>query len=198
MILRGTGFGPSVDISAGGEKVIWCDGAGEIFIANFDGSDRLELATLLPNPNPDFADLEPIIRLPPRITSGGEQVFFIHADYDPRGAGVWRVDADDSGLTQIFNYNDMAEELFGTDTVGYNFNTAFANGFDISADGSRMIFGTTTFKLGAGDMNPGGCHRGGWHGFLQYRRLCRWEPTLCHLCGWRLFYGVQERVQSGN
>ena len=149
------GFGPSVDISAGGEKVIWCDGAGEIFIANFDGSNRLELATLLPNPNPDFADMEPSIPLPPRITSGGEQVFFIHTGYDPRGAGVWRVDADDSGLTQIFNYNDYAEELFGTDTVGYNFNTAFANGFDISADGSRMIFGTTTFKIAAGDITRG-------------------------------------------
>ena len=150
-----TGFGPSVDISAGGEKVIWCDGEGEIFIANFDGSDRLELATLLPNPNPDFADMEPSIPLPPRITSGGEQVLFIHTGYDPRGAGVWRVDADDSGLKQIFNYNDWAEELFGTDTVGYNFNTAYANGFDISADGSRMIFGTTAFKLAAGDMTRG-------------------------------------------
>ena len=45
-----TGNGPMVDISVNGDKVIWCDGEGEIYIANSDGSNRLELATLLPNP----------------------------------------------------------------------------------------------------------------------------------------------------
>lgn len=150
-----TGFGPSVDISAGGEKVIWCDGEGEVFIANLDGSMRLELATLLPNPDPNFADMEPIIPLPPRITSDGTQVLFIHMGRDPRGSGVWRINADDSGLTQIFNYNDMAEDLFGTDTADYNYNTAFADGFDISADGSRMILGTKIFKQAAGDITRG-------------------------------------------
>ncbi len=146
-----TGFGPSVDISAGGEKVIWCDGDGEVFIANMDGTGRMELATLLPNPDPTFGDIEPIIPLPPRITSDGSQVLFIHMDSDPMASGVWRVDADDSGLKQIFNYTEMAEDLFGTDTAVYNRNTAFSDGFDISADGSRMIFGTKIFKLAAGD-----------------------------------------------
>ena len=35
-----TGTGPFVDISADGDKVIWCIGYGEIFIANADGSGR--------------------------------------------------------------------------------------------------------------------------------------------------------------
>ncbi|MCP4310481.1 MAG: T9SS type A sorting domain-containing protein [Bacteroidetes bacterium] len=150
-----TGTGPSVDISAGGEKVIWCDGEGEVFIANLDGSEILELATLLPNPDPNFGDIEPIIPLPPRITSDGSQVLFIHMDRDPMASGVWQVDADDSGLTQIFNYTEMAEDLFGPDTAVYNRNTAFSDGFDISADGSRMIFGTKIFKLAAGDPDRG-------------------------------------------
>jgi hypothetical protein len=150
-----TGFGPSVDINANGTKVIWCDGEGEVFIANPDGSGLLELATLLPNPDPNFADMEPIIPLPPRITADGSQVLFIHMGRDPRGSGVWRVNSDDSDLTQIFNYNDMAEDLFGTDTAEYNFNVAFADGFDISADGTRMILGTRIFKIAAGDLDRG-------------------------------------------
>jgi hypothetical protein len=150
-----TGTGPSVDISASGTKVIWCDGEGEVFIANPDGSGLLELATLLPNPDPNFADMEPIIPVPPRITADGNQVLFIHMGRDPRGSGVWRVNSDDSGLTQVFNYNEMAEDLFGTDTAEYEFNSAFTDGFDISADGTRMVLGTRIFKLAAGDMDRG-------------------------------------------
>jgi len=54
-----TGFGPFVDISANGNKVIWCDyvGDGAIFIANADGSTREKIVTLLPHPDPVFADM---------------------------------------------------------------------------------------------------------------------------------------------
>jgi hypothetical protein len=65
------GTGPMVDINVNGDKIIWCDGEGEIYIANLDGSNRLELVTLLPNPDTNFADLEPIIPLPPHITADG-------------------------------------------------------------------------------------------------------------------------------
>ncbi len=150
-----TGTGPSVDISANGEKVIWCYGEGELFIANSDGSVREELATLLPNPDPSFADLEPVIPLPPRITADGTQVFFIHMGRDPRGAGVWRINSDNTGLTQIFNYLDMSQDVFGGDGSEYNYNVAFSDGFDISADGSRMILGTKIFKLADGDAVRG-------------------------------------------
>ncbi len=150
-----TGTGPTVDISANGAKVIWSDGEGEIYIANSDGTNLLELATLLPNPDPSFADIEPIIPLPPRITADGSQVLFIHMGRDPRASGAWRINSDNSGLTQIFKYYDMADYLFGTDTVEYSYNIAFVDGFDISADGKRMIFGTRIFKLAAGDLNRG-------------------------------------------
>ena len=150
-----TGYGPTVDIDAGGDKVIWCDGEGEVFIANSDGTGLVELATLLPNPDPNFGDLEPVVPLPPRISADGSQVFFINMVRDPRASGVWRVNSDDSDLTMVFNYLDMAGEIFGTDGSEYNYNTAFTDGFDISADGSRMIVGTRIFKLLDGDLDRG-------------------------------------------
>jgi len=149
------GTGPFIDINETGEKVIWCDGYGEIFIANSDGSVREELATLLPNPDPDFEDLEPEIFLPPRITADGTRVYFIHMGRDPRASGVWYVNSDDSGLTQVFNYLKMASDLFGRDGTEYNYNTAFTDGFDISGNGSKVILGTRIFKLEEGDLIRG-------------------------------------------
>ena len=150
-----TGSGPMIDISGDGEKVIWCDGYGEIFIANKDGSGLDELATLIPNPDTNFADLEPVIPLPPRITPDGSQVFFINMDRDPRASGVWKVNSDGTGLAQVFNYLKLASDVFGRDGSEYSFNTAFTDGFDISADGSRMIFGTRIFRLEEGDLDRG-------------------------------------------
>jgi hypothetical protein len=150
-----TGFGPMVDISANGNKVIWCDGEGEIYIANADGTDLVILATLLPNPNPDFEDMEPIIPLPPRITADGSEVYFIHMGRDPKGSGVYKISADNTGLTMVFNYLDMAADVFKTDGSEYNYNSAFADGFDISESGNRMIVGTRIFKLAEGDLGRG-------------------------------------------
>jgi hypothetical protein len=149
------GTGPFIDISADGEKVIWTDRYGEIFIANKDGSARLELATLLPNPDTNRAPLEPEIPLPPRISADGGTVFFIHKDRDPRGSGVWSVDADNSNLKMIFNYLDVVTQIYGRDGSEYNRNTAYTDGFDINGDGSKIIFGIRTFKIENGDFNSG-------------------------------------------
>ena len=43
----------------------------------------------------------------------------------------------------------------GGDGSEYNYNVAFADGFDISADDSRMILGTKIFKLADGDADRG-------------------------------------------
>ena len=150
-----TGSGPMIDISGDGEKVIWTDGEGEILIANRDGSGLDELATLIPNPDTNYADLEPIIPLPPRITADGSQVFFINMDRDPRASGVWKVNSDNSSLAQEFNYLKLASDVFGRDGSEYSYNVAFTDGFDISSDGSRMIFGTRIFKLEEGDLDRG-------------------------------------------
>ena len=149
------GTGPFIDISADGEKVIWTDRYGEIFIANKDGSARLELATLIPNPDTNRAPIEPQIPLPPRISADGGTVFFLHVDRDPRGSGVWSVNADNSNLKLIFNYLDVTTQVYGRDGSEYNYNTAFTDGFDINGDGSKIIFGIRTFKFENGDFSRG-------------------------------------------
>lgn len=150
-----TGTGPMIDISGDGEKVIWTEGGGAIFIANADGSGRDILADLIPNPDTNFADLEPVIPLPPRITSDGSQVYFINMDRDPRISGLWKVNSDNSGLSLVFNYMEVSSQVFGRDGTEYSFNTAFTDGFDISGDGSRAIFGTRIFKIEEGDLDRG-------------------------------------------
>ena len=150
-----TGSAPMVDITANGEGVIWCDGEGEIFIAKSNGTERLELATLLPDPDPNRDFIEPIIPLPPRLTYDGSEVYFIHMDRDPMASGVYKINSDNSGLELKFNYLDMAEDLFGTDGSEYNQNVAFADGFDISSYGNRILVGTRIFRLAEGDVGRG-------------------------------------------
>lgn len=58
-------------------------------------------------------------------------------------------------ITQLFNYIDVSSEVFDSDGSEYNENTAFANGFDINWDGSRVIFGTRTFQIAGGELNKG-------------------------------------------
>lgn len=149
------GFGPSVDISGDGDRIVWCDGYGELYSANSDGSDVRELATLIPHPNPIWSDFEPEIPLPPRITLDGSQIFFINAIWDPLASGVWRIDSDGSNLTQLFDYLELSRDVFGRDGSEYVKDAAFSDGFSISGNGTRMIFGTRIFKLENGDLSRG-------------------------------------------
>jgi len=150
-----TGFGPSVDISGDGNRIAWCDGYGELYSANSDGSDLRELATLLPHPNPIWSDFEPEIPLPPRITLDGSRIFFINAVWDAEASGVWRIDSDGTDLKQIFNYLELSHDAFGSDGSEYDRGSAFSDGFSISGDGSTMIFGNRLFKIGEGDYSRG-------------------------------------------
>ena len=148
------GFGPSVDISGDGDRIVWCDGYGELYSANSDGSDVRELATLIPHP-PIWSDFEPEIPLPPRITLDGSQIFFVNAIWDPLMSGVWRINSDGSDLTQIFNYVQLSRDVFGRDGSEYDRGVAFSDGFSISGNGTRMVFGTRIFKLENGDLDRG-------------------------------------------
>jgi len=148
------GSGPFIDISSDGEKVIWT-WYGEIYIANKDGSARLQLAPLLPNPDTNRAPIPPEIPLPPRISADGGTVFFLHVDRDPRGSGVWSVNADNSNLKLIFNYLDVVTQVYGRDGSEYNRNTTYTDGFDINGNGSKIIFGIRTFKLEESDLDRG-------------------------------------------
>ena len=152
-----TGLGVFVDITADGEKVIFSDGDGEIYIAFSDGSARMELASLLPNPNPHFEDFEPYLKHPPRITNAGGEIYFLHSDRSPDATGLWRVNSNNTGLTQIFSFREFwSEGLHRTDEIPAWSN--FSNDFDISADGSKIILGTNILKLEEQDYENGNAY----------------------------------------
>ena len=137
---------PFIDISADGSRVIWTDTVGEIFVADSTGADQTRVATALTAP--DGSAHGPLIGVNPRITADGRQVYFANSGtpgfsrFSVDVAGVWKVNADGTGLTQLFSHRQMADQLFEAGSAGFNANLAFCGGFDISADGSRMAFGT--------------------------------------------------------
>jgi len=138
-----------IDISGDGSTIMWTDGINEIFTANFDGSNMKEIATLIPR-DPPFADAEPDIRVPPRLTYDGSKVFFFSVVGGQDVAGLYSIGSDGSGLTQLFSYTEMSQNVFGGDGTEFNPNTAFSNYLDTSDDGSRGVFATHNIDIGTG------------------------------------------------
>ena len=140
---------PFVDISGDGSKILWTDTVGEIFISNGDGSARQRIATEFKGPN--IAVSGPSIRVQPRLTTDGSRVIFANSLPDAgriasgwqEFAGVWAINSDGSGQTQLVSYAQVSREILGKDGTEYNPNVAFYPGFDISDDGSRVVFSTT-------------------------------------------------------
>lgn len=145
---------PFVDISGDGSKIIWTDTLGEIFVSNADGTSRQRIATEFKGPN--LAVSGPVIRVQPRLTADGTRVIFANSLPEPGRlalgwqdfAGVWSINSDGSGQTQLVSYNQLSREILGKDGSEYNPNVAFNPGFDVSDDGSRIVFSTTQ-DLGA-------------------------------------------------
>jgi hypothetical protein len=134
---------PHIDISYDGWKIIWTDGVGEIFIADYDGTDLKRIATTFPG---EYGGTEgPNFPLTPRITADGTRVFFIHRGGGPDIAGGYIIEADGTGQSQLFSYRQMSQQLFGQSGSEINGFWAFVNEFDISSNGSYMVFGTINF-----------------------------------------------------
>lgn len=135
---------PFIDISADGSTIIWTDSTGEIFVADGTGGGRLRIATEIPRPL--YSDTEsPDIRLTPRITANGGQIYFVHSGSTADNAGGYVINANGTGLAKLFDYLGMAQ-LFNSDPELYNRNTVFYSNLDIDATGSRMVFGTRSFQ----------------------------------------------------
>lgn len=132
-----------IDINANGSKVVWAAGNyTEIFIADFNGANQRRIATELPKAG---GGTEPWVPAPyidgPRLTADGGQVYFAHIGGNVDIAGIYRVNADGSGLSQVFNFRAVAQFL-GSDPLAPPGNSYFINTLAISDDGSRMVFGT--------------------------------------------------------
>lgn len=140
---------PFIDISGDGSTILWTDGINEIFTADFDGSNMETIATLIPV-DPPFADVEPVIHLPPRLTYDGSKVFFFNVAGGKDFAGFYMIGSNGSGLTKLFSYKEMSQNVFGLDGTEFNPNTAFTNFLDISDDGSKVIFATHNIDINKG------------------------------------------------
>lgn len=137
---------PFVDISADGSKIIWTDTGGEIFIANSDGSNQLKIADVLQRLDGGTVDPD-ITKI--RLTADASQVFFTNElSGGPEVAGVWRVNADGSGLTQLFSSQELSALLDGNTFIRISWG-------GISDDGSRMVFSifSAIGSLGGNDRN---------------------------------------------
>ena len=92
------------------------------------------------------------IRLRPRITADGSEVYFCNTGGGEDMGGIWKISTDGSNPQQLISYTDIRNEY----QLPYNQdwgNFLFHPEFDISDDGSVIIFATTivpsdfTYKL---------------------------------------------------
>lgn len=131
--------GASVDISADGAKVVSTDG-GQLRVANTGGGGAVKLGQV------DGT----IVQF--RVTPDGSKVFFqVRADTAFRRdasspainmqRGVWRINADGSGLQQVAGPDRVATVVGRTADKIFTFDT---NGpaLGVSSDGARIVFGT--------------------------------------------------------
>ena len=148
---------PWIDISANGSKVVlgpkyggYCYG---IIILNSDGGQRVTVNSL---PKGDGTTFTPLISVRPRITADGSKVYFCNVGGGEDKGGIWRVNADGSNPEQLISYTAIRNQY----NISYNQdwgNYLFHPEFDISDDGSHIIFPTTivpsqhTYKLMAFD-----------------------------------------------
>ncbi len=131
---------PFVDISGDGSTVCWTDGTGEIFIADFDGGNRVVAADTIPHANPNLVDVDPIIRLAPQLTYDGSLVYFFSNSGGRPTAGLYTVGRNGGGLTRLFSAEDVAMLLLGDPNATFNINLAFESAFVMSDDGSKGAF----------------------------------------------------------
>jgi len=139
---------PWLDISSDGSKVVFGN-RGEFYIANSDGGQLVHINKL---PNGNGGEFWLDIRLRPRITADGSEVYFCNTGGGEDMGGIWKISTDGSNPQQLISYTDIRNEY----QLPYNQdwgNFLFHPEFDISDDGSVIIFATTivpsdfTYKL---------------------------------------------------
>lgn len=151
---------PFIDIDVSGSRIMWTDGVGEIYVANADGSGRQAIANNIPYNN---ATIGPNIPVSPRMTPDGSTIYFASTSGSVDVAGVWRVSYS-GGLAQIFSYRQLAQFTGYTWDIYWG-NYAFNHDFDISDDGSKIVFGTFSCTDAKGRVIG---HDGSFHILSEY------------------------------
>ncbi|MCA9730884.1 MAG: T9SS type A sorting domain-containing protein [Deferribacteres bacterium] len=129
---------PWLDISADGG--VYVLGHPYYFIiGRTDGSSApVTISTL---PGPDGNPVGIFLQVPPRITADGKHVYIGNVGGGNKTGGLWRVNADGGKPTQLFSYEQM-EIQYSIPYIQDWGNYLFRPEFDISDDGSRVIFAT--------------------------------------------------------
>jgi len=129
-----------LDLSADGTKAVWGVWQGGFYIGNSDGSQQV-LVNKLQNPN--GSEFWISLPLRPRITADGSKVYFCNTGGGEDMGGVWRVNSDGTNPQQLISYTQIRAQL----NLPYisDWGHIFRKQFDISDDGSRMIW--TTDKI---------------------------------------------------
>lgn len=139
-----------VDISANGSRIIWTDTAEEIFVANFDGSNRQRIATAIPGGFGSANRLE-LAGYGPRLTADGSRVYFYHLGDTLDTEGVYVIDANGANLRKLFSYRQISA-VFGLNGSETSCGAArFTGNLDISDNGARLIMGTGCTRFPGGD-----------------------------------------------
>ncbi|KAA3658559.1 MAG: T9SS C-terminal target domain-containing protein [Calditrichaeota bacterium] len=129
---------PWLDISADGTVYV-LGHTYHIIIGRTDGSSAPVTISTLPE-----SDGNPVgiyLQAPPRITADGQHVYIGNVGGGKKVGGLWRVNANGGSPTQLFSYEQMETQY----NIPYNQdwgNYLFKPEFDISDDGSRIIFAT--------------------------------------------------------
>lgn len=139
---------PFIDIDSLGSTIMWTDGVGEIFVANSDGTNHRRIANEIPYQD---TTVGPNIPLRPRITAKGDRIFFCNTSGDIESAGVWSVTTDSGSLTQLFKHSELMN-LLNYEMNLYWANYAYNQEFDISGDGSYIVFGTFSTPEAGGKL----------------------------------------------
>ena len=109
---------PFVDISANGEKVLWTDGQGELWVANFDGSGKGHIVDTIPNAVPGFADLDYFSSMPPRFTHDAEKIIFSLDNGGLHNIGLYSVNTGGGNPAKFVSVEDIG----GDDPILYGGN----------------------------------------------------------------------------
>jgi hypothetical protein len=127
---------PFVHITAGGDKVLWTDGLGEIWVANFDGSGQYLVADTIPNANELFNDFDLRTSTTPKFTHAGDHIIFSNDFGGQDNIGLYMVPTEGGRPEKFVSAEDIGGDdpnIFG----GGNF-----TGLSISAE-NDILFAST-------------------------------------------------------
>jgi len=139
----GAGTGPFVAINHDGTRVAWTNGFDHIYISDFDGSNRIEVASLF---SVNGSDVEPRFE-GNRFKFAGNGKLYFHLSLGVAASlqdenGIYSVNADGTGQQRVLSYEQIRNNVPGPSAPlnPLDFGASITQ-FDVSDDGARIVGG---------------------------------------------------------